>query len=534
MHPRLERSRHFGQGVCTIFAKNPGSPLSELHFRPKGHTVRSWIRCLLLTQILVVLVFPAGALGNTIHYVRPDGTLFSSHPWQVTGASSAWEAIDDNVSELEVPSSTDYIGISSRGETRVSLGSMNIRGVAVVKAQIWYYAPNSQPFEVKSATDVAWQSSNSSGWHSLTQTISTQSALDNFAIYFRTEGSSGTPREVRAAFLKLETNGPKVYWGAWMDGDVYKSTNPGLTDAPWDATTWSLFESHAQKATSIVHFGQPTPWQQEFSAIPFELSKANGSLPLMDMGTGCKLGKVCKSGESPEEEEVNRASLTEISEGKYDSYFKAWAEAAAKYKYPFFLRWAWEMNGTWFKWGRDAAKAPSNYVSAWRHIHEIAVAAGATNITWVWCPNVQFSGSTSLSSLYPGDAYVDWTCLDGYNRENQQFPELFGSSYESLTATIAPSKPVVVGETATVDGAGHLSQGEWITTALSSLSSSFPRIKAFVWFNWNIVENGKEWPWPIESTAFGQSRFAAEIASPYFARDEFASPPALKPIQPLP
>jgi beta-mannanase len=255
----------------------------------------------------------------------------------------------------------------------------------------------------------------------------------------------------------------------------------------------------------------------------------------MDMGTGCKLNYTCMANESQAEEEVNRVSLAEINEGKYDSFYKTWAEAVANYKYPFFFRWAWEMNGSWFKWGRDAAKKPSEYVQAWRRLHDITVTAGATNLTWVWCPNVDFLGSAPVGPLYPGDAYVDWTCLDGYNEGGNTFDQVFQSSYSNITGSVAPSKPLMIGETATTNGGGgHMAQSNWIHEGLGSLPTTFPKIKALVWFNWNIVEKGKEWEWPIEWTASGQQAFAYEISSPYFAGSEFGEPPLLQPIKSLP
>ena len=63
----------------------------------------------------------------------------------------------------------------------------------------------------------------------------------------------------------------------------------------------------------------------------------------------------------------------------------------------------------------------------------------STNTTWVWCPNLQWSTSVPYSQLYPGDGYVDWTCLDGYNMggNSESFSNLYTASYKSLLA-VAP------------------------------------------------------------------------------------------------
>jgi len=487
----------------------------------------------LITAVAMFGTMSTLAIANTTHYLRPNGQGSSLKNWKVTGAPSVWEALDDPVTETETPTATDYIYSESPQESKVDFQTVTLTGVSVVKAQAWYYAANSQPFYVCAGTGCTLTKSSTSGWNMVPFTISTQADLDEARIYFAAPSYLTPSRQVRAAFLKIETDGPHAYWGAWMDGDVYAATNPGLTDAPWDETTWNLFESHAQRAASIVHFGQPAPWQQEFSPTPLELTRKSGSIPLMDMGVGCKIGKVCKSGETVEEEELNRASLSEITEGKYDSYYEAWAKAVAKYGYPFFFRWAWEMNGWWFKWGRDAAKSPAEFRSAWKHLHDIAEAAGATNITWVWCPNVNTPGSTPLTELYPGDAYVDWTCLDGYNEAANTFAMIFESSYAELVGSIAPSKPVMIGETATVENFPVFA-AEWIRLMFSTLPTKFPKIKALLWFNWNIVEKGKEWEWPIEWSSARQKAFAETVTSPYFSADEFGSLPPLQRIKPLP
>ncbi len=310
---------------------------------------------------------------------------------------------------------------------------------------------------------------------------------------------------------------PSIYWGAWMDGDVYGRTG----DAPWDATTWDDFEADAGKRVSIVHFGQPAPWLQPFAPGPLATARSRGALGLLDM-------------------DPDGATLSDIASGVYDAQLTAWARAAKEYGKPFFFRWAWEMNGTWFKWGAEAASDPSVYVAAWRHFHDIVTAQGADNVTWVWCPNTSFKGSTSLDALYPGDAYVDWTCIDGYNAGTgggsgaadwRSFGQIFGDTYDELLS-LAPQKPIMVGETASGESGG--SKAEWIRDALTELPQDFPRIKALVWFNWNIVDSAGLHSWQIESSQSAQEAFAAAISSPLYAANEFANLPPLRPIAPLP
>jgi len=300
-----------------------------------------------------------------------------------------------------------------------------------------------------------------------------------------------------------------------MDGnDTYGSS---YGDAPWDSNTWNLFQSHAGKAVSIVHWGVPAPWTSSFNAqlTAHNLVVSHGDLSLLDMNSGS-------------------VPLADIASGKYDSYITTWAQQAKAFGHPFFLRWDWEMNGRWFSWGTTSTNqnTPATYVAAWRHMHDLFVQAGATNVTWVWCPNTVFSGSTPLTSLYPGDSYVDWTCFDAYNKGGTSwisFSDLVTPTYTQLLQ-VAPTKPIMIGEMSSSELGG--SKASWITSALGSLPSSFPKIRALVWFNWAITENGTTWTWPIESSSSAQSAFANGVASSYFkAGGGLGSLPLLAPIK---
>src|SRR6476646_7523287 len=86
--------------------------------------------------------------------------------------------------------------------------------------------------------------------------------------------------------------------------------------------------------------------------------------------------------------------------------------------------------------GKRSHSSPSTFVAAWRRLHNIAQEAGATNLTWVWCPNVSYAGSTSLKALFPGRAYVDWTCVYGYHRGSNpdwhSFSNIFAATYSEI------------------------------------------------------------------------------------------------------
>jgi hypothetical protein len=311
-----------------------------------------------------------------------------------------------------------------------------------------------------------------------------------------------------SAHVVADTGAPasprSVYWGAFMDGnDTYSFYLGGKWgDAPWDTRTWDQFEADAGKPASIIHWGVGTPWSHDFDYHlgVHERSLARGELELIDMNSAA-------------------VPLRDIAAGRYDSSIWTWAAQAKAWGHPLFLRWDWEMNGSWFAWGATPqnANTPADYVAAWRHVHDVFEAAGATNVTWVWSPNVEFPGSVRLASLYPGNAYVDWTAMDGYDRSGNAtstFASIFAATYAELLR-LAPTKPIMIAEVAASEAAG--SKASWIRDALSvQLPLRFPSVRAVVWFNWRISEGGAWQDWPIESSASARQAFAAAIASPYY------------------
>jgi hypothetical protein len=315
----------------------------------------------------------------------------------------------------------------------------------------------------------------------------------------------------------------EAYWGAYIKGNTY-----GYDDAPWDWRSVDAFEAHAQKSTSIIHWGDPWVYHgtwEPFDTRAFDIVRQHGRIPMINWNSW----DPCCGGTQ------SAFSLSTIIDGTYDSYIRQWATDARNWGHPFFLRFDDEMNGHWYPWSEQInGNQPGQFVAMWRHVHDIFTEIGATNVTWVWCPNSEFEGSLPLEGLYPGDNYVDWVGVDAYNWGTnpakpdiwQTFSQVFAPIYTHL-GTLAPSKPIMIAETASTEYGG--SKAAWITDGLTTqLPQTFPRIKAFVWFNWS--SDGEDWI--IESSPAAQAAFAAGIAGPYYAQNTFTDLPA-GPIAPL-
>jgi len=186
------------------------------------------------------------------------------------------------------------------------------------------------------------------------------------------------------------------------------------------------------------------------------------------------------------------------------------------------------MNGSWSPWGvLTNGNSPADFVPAWRHVHDIFSKVGATNVTWVWCPNIEYSGSSKpLADLYPGDGYVNYTCMDGYNwgtnpwKPNAwlSFAQTFGPTYNLIGGTIAPSKPMVIAETGSTEYGG--SKAAWITDMLGTqIPLNYPKIKGFLWFE----KYDGNFDWPIETSTTSKNAFATAIKGPLYASNTYAT-----------
>lgn len=349
---------------------------------------------------------------------------------------------------------------------------------------------------------------------SLKKKIGSQNLLIPYALFFGTI--------LFFTFYRVWVLKP-IFWGAWLAGDAYGVGNP-----PWDTRAIDIFEEHVGKKMSILHWGQPWWHCDDASSCryqTFDLQKEQydtvrkrGYIPLIDWAS--------HDYEAPDVLNQPEFSLSTIIAGQHDEYIRQWATQARDWGHPFFLRFNWEMNGRWFPWSeRVNGNQPGQYVQAWRHVHDIFTEVGAQNVTWVWCPNVMVPNSIPIETLYPGDEYVDWLCMDGYNSGTnplrpdrwRTFAELFGETYAALVS-LSPNKPIMIGEVATTEVGG--SKEAWIHEALTyDLPSRFPAVKAIVWFNWS--DRGMDWA--IESSLESQRAFAEGIGSSYYIDNKFSN-----------
>jgi hypothetical protein len=321
-----------------------------------------------------------------------------------------------------------------------------------------------------------------------------------------------------------------IYWGAWI-GNQLTGVAP-----PLDMSGVAAFEGLVGKGLSLVGFSSsfanctasPCSFYR-FPAPAMENVRRYGAIPVFSWGAA-------STPWIPPNPVQPNFQLSDLIAGTYDAYLSQFAVEAKDWGHPFFLRFGWEMNGDWFPWSEGVnGNNPGEFVAAWRHVHDIFSAVGATNATWVWCPyaDAKKQRLRSLRALYPGSDYVDWTCMDGYNWGStpvnphpwKSFGQIFDPTYQRLTRGVAPDKPILLGEMASSPYGGH--KALWVRNILAKLPTRYPRIRGLVWFD--SVDRGIDWP--IETSPTVARAFAQGIRRRIFAGNRYAEL-ATSPIRP--
>lgn len=239
------------------------------------------------------------------------------------------------------------------------------------------------------------------------------------------------------------------------------------------------------------------PWEKEFPTVREQADLQAGRIPLISWN-----GKT-----------LNLA----IGIGQHDDLIRTRARAVKALGSKVMIRWMWEMDG---RNKADHTRHPALYVAAWRHIHDVFAAEGATNVLWVWCPNAtafRADDPRNAPAYYPGDEYVDWICADGYNwapgRTGDQwrsFASIYGPFYDwGMTR----KKLLMVGEF----GAQERNPGEkaqWLAETREALKTKFPGIKAVVYFDAN-----KDYDWRVTSSPQTLAAFRDMANDPWFTPD---------------
>lgn len=208
--------------------------------------------------------------------------------------------------------------------------------------------------------------------------------------------------------------------------------------------------------------GYYSGWTERFQSQFVQTAWRNGSMTMVDM-----------------DPYGGQSVMSGIADGKYDWYLYQFAHDVAAFGHPVIINFGHEMNGTWFSYGYTHVQ-PATFVSAFRRMHKIFELTGARNVTWMWTVNIPVGKKTGpIAPFYPGNAYVDWAGIDGYDWVGDR---TFGETFGPMLAQVRrlTRKPILIAETAVAPGPNAAMQ---VTSWLKGMASD--HLLGFVWFDKN-------------------------------------------------
>jgi len=282
---------------------------------------------------------------------------------------------------------------------------------------------------------------------------------------------------------------PPVYDVTSLIKSTHKFVGVTVSGAPGSMAPIDAFAQAIARKPNIIEFYEG--FMDGFDASGVRRAYQYGALPLISW-------------------EPTKVPMASIAAGDKDEYVKAFARDVRTLNLPVAITLAHEMNGNWYPWGRQKTTAAS-FVAAWRHVHSIFVSVGATNVIWVWTPNViNPAPRVRLGPLYPGDAYVDWVGMDGYytHKGQKTFSTLFGPTISSVRKFT--KKPILIVETGAESGSSRPTE---ITDLFHGVTHT-PGFIGFIWF-----DNRGSGSWRIDADRASVTAFKRGARSSEFGYD---------------
>ena len=204
----------------------------------------------------------------------------------------------------------------------------------------------------------------------------------------------------------------------------------------------------------------------------------------------------------PDRDSTSRNINRHIARGDHDDVIETWAKTLSEWAIVddgpdrrVYLNLAPEMNGDWSPWG--AGGAEEDFVDMWRRVHDQVMAYGLddSHVQWIWALD-NTNVDADQEALYPGDDYVDWVGVHGFNWVEwepwQSAAELYGPTIDLLRSIT--DHPLAVTEfgssSETGDGHDPARKDEWIADAYAFFKRADVRMT--LWFN-----NDKETDWAV-------------------------------------
>lgn len=210
-----------------------------------------------------------------------------------------------------------------------------------------------------------------------------------------------------------------------------------------------------------------------------------------------------------------------IVDGVFDKYIVQMAETIRDLNAPVFLRFAPEPDNPLSPWSYARGNTPEEFKDAWKHIHYLFETVGAQNVSWVFNP----SDPEKLEAYYPfgpdGSTtdFVDWVGITALNYGaaakdgmSKDFDEIYSPVHREIKK-LNLQVPVMLAEFGSVSYSAD--PVSWNKQALEAVRSSYPEVKAIVWYysnrdgrwvtDWRPKEEAKTIDWTFDLSTLSRS-----------------------------
>lgn len=322
-------------------------------------------------------------------------------------------------------------------------------------------------------------------------------------------GQAGNPARANMSAASLLPPPNVAPQNGALFGAYVKPFNGGWLQADWKAAM-NKREADLGRNLDINH--HYSGWTKPFPDWQLDWDASEGRISMVSLDGPTTMGS--------------------INNGSQDAQINAHADAVKAFGKPVFIRWLWEMDTR-----KAQIESPEAFVAAWRRLHEKFDARGATNALWTWCPTAWSFTTGAAQDYYPGDAYVDWICTDGYNWAPGR-PDAVWRSFKDIFKDFyawgaARNKPLMVGETGTEErNPGE--KASWFSNIVSAMKA-YPKMKALVYFDTATTDlAGTFYHWRPDTSTSAYNAYIGMAGDPYLNQDLVEPPVDPPPTEPVP
>lgn len=194
----------------------------------------------------------------------------------------------------------------------------------------------------------------------------------------------------------------------------------------------------------------------------------------------------------------NTVLWSDVASGRYDKTLIRQAKGIQSLPGKVFLTFDHEPDQA----TKAARGTPTDYINAWRHVHDLYKRLGVDNVTWVWVMMGWKPAFERAGKLWPGNRYVDWISWEAYNHSGCRQGDTSPRSETSFRTTIEqayrwfyrdgekfgidPKKPMMISESASVLYKRSPNRTAKWYAAIPNVLSQYPQIRAVTLFDLKV------------------------------------------------